>query len=66
MGHRTRRLIRVFTVCLQELKSNTNEKSIPNTPKIGNGLIQLIGWKGPSDKCGLRPQDQLGHLQRGD
>ena len=40
---RTRRLIRVSTVCLQNisLKEN-NEKKLPDTPIIGNGLVQWI------------------------
>ena len=41
---RTRRLIRVFTVCWQEFLSKIKQKwkSTRDTPKIGNGLLQLI------------------------
>ena len=41
---RTQRLIRVYTVCIQEFlyKIHQKWKSTPNTPKIGNGLVQLI------------------------
>ena len=40
---RTRRLIRVFTVCWQEFLTKIEQKwkSTPDTPKIGNGLVQL-------------------------
>ena len=37
--HRTRHLIRVYTVCLRNFYVN---KSTPDTPKFGNGFIQLI------------------------
>ena len=39
-----RRLIRVFTVCLQEFlsKYDRNEKSTSDTPEMKNGLVQLI------------------------
>ena len=41
---RTRRLIRVNIVCLQEFlcKSNKNKKNPPQIPKTRNGLIQII------------------------
>ena len=41
--HRKWHLIRVYTVCFQEfLFEKKKWKSTPDTPKFGNGLIQLI------------------------
>ena len=33
-----------------------NRKSTPDTPKTGNGLIQLIRMASPQGKCGLNTE----------